>query len=66
MVLELTVSLKDSEGERSYSKKFLIYDQIVLNQDSTQTADIDEMIKETIHDFGEHPDTCKVRIVFQC
>jgi hypothetical protein len=60
-MMELTVKMKSEDGARSYSKKFLVYDQVVLN--SNEIDDLKPFVDETLEEWGdEKPEDVRVSI----
>ena len=62
-MLELTVKMKSEDGARSYSKKFLVYEQIVLNPSSNEIDDLKPFVDETLEEWGnEKPEDVRISI----
>lgn len=63
MCLELTVKLKDEDGERSFTLKKLVYEQLTLNLEGEfPDEDLQPYIDEAIKQFGEEPSEIRLSI----
>lgn len=58
-MLELTVKLKSEDGERTYTHKHMVYEEITINGSN---EDIQSYIKSAIKEFGEQPDSVIIQI----
>jgi len=60
-MFEMTVKFKSEDGSRSYSKKFLMYEELLLNSKDDDT--LKPYIDETLEEWGdEEPDDVRISI----
>ncbi len=59
-MLELCIKLKSEDGEKSYTQKWLVYDELTLN--SPNEEQIAEYVEEALKKFGEETSEVKLTI----
>lgn len=59
-MLELSIKLKSEDAERTYTQRWLVYDELTLNsQDESQIA---AYVEEAMKKFGEPASEVKMTI----
>lgn len=63
MAFELSVTLKNEDGSRTYKHKDLVYDPIILNHPTDYDISLKPYVENAIKEWGgEKPDSIRVRI----